>query len=271
MITDLREALRSLAAAPGFTAVVVLTLALAIGVNATLFSVLYGVLLRPLDYHDPDRLAVLFESNTRLGQEESEVALATWADWRAGARAFTDLGAWRYRGFTLTGGPDAERISSVEATPSIFATLGVPAILGRTFTPEEETRGHERLAILSYGAWIRRFGGRDDVLGRVLRLDDQPYEIVGVMPQSFQLPAGDRDVEIWTPITFDLTSLATRPHRMYSVLGRLRPGVTLDEAREDMGRMSARIAAENPSTNAGWGAKLVPAHEQLVGPVGRTL
>ena len=271
MITDLREALRSLGAAPGFTAVVVLTLALAIGVNATLFSVLYGVLLRPLDYHDPDRLVVLFESNTRLGQEESEVALATWADWRAGTRAFSDLGAWRYRGFTLTAGPDAERISSVEATPSVFATLGVPAILGRTFRPEEETRGHERLAILSYGAWMRRFGGRDDVLGRVLRLDDQPYEIVGVMPQSFQLPAGDRDVELWTPITFDLTSLATRPHRMYSVLGRLRPGVTLDEAREDMGRMSARIAAENPSTNAGWGAKLVPAHEQLVGPVGRTL
>ncbi len=271
MLTDIREALRSLRAAPGFTAVVVLTLALAIGVNATLFSVLYGVLLRPLDYHDPDRLVVLFESNTKLGQEESEVALATWADWRAGTRVFSDLGAWRYRGFTLTGGADAERIPSVEATPSVFATLGVPAILGRIFTPEEETRGHERLAILSHGAWMRRFGGRRDVLGQVLRLDDQPYEIVGVMPESFQFPAGDRDVELWTPITFDLTALATRPHRMYGALGRLRPGVPLDEARRDMAGISARIAAENPATNAGWGAKLVPAHEQVVGPVGRTL
>lgn len=271
MKSDLRETLRSLAAAPGFTAVVVLTLALAIGVNAMLFSVLYGVLLRPLDYAKPDRLVVLFESNVKIGQEESEVALATWIDWRAWNTTFDDMGAWRYRGFTLTGEADPERVSSVEATPSVFSTLGVGAALGRTFRPEEETRGHERLAIISHGAWVRRFGGSPDVLGRTVRLDDESYEVIGVMPASFQFPAGDPDVEVWTPITFDLTALASRPHRMYGVVGRLADGQTIGQAHADLGRVSDRIARENPGSNTDWGAAIVPAHEQIVGDIGPTL
>ena len=271
MRTDIREAFRSLRAAPGFTAVVTLTLALAVGVTATLFSVLYGVLLRPLDYADPDRLVALFESNERIGQPEAEVALATWLDWRAWNSSFAELGAWRYRGFTLSGEGDPERIASVETTSSVFEVLGVGPALGRTFRPEEERRGHERLAILSYGAWTRRFGQRQDILGRVLRLDDQPYEIVGVMPESFQFPAGDRTVELWTPITYDLSALASRPHRMYGAIGRLAPGRTIAQAREDLRRVAARVEAENPASNAGWGAKLVPAHEQIVGNVRGTI
>ena len=271
MRTDIREAFRSLRAAPGFTAVVTLTLALAVGVTATLFSVLYGVLLRPLDYADPDRLVALFESNERIGQPEAEVALATWLDWRAWNSSFAELGAWRYRGFTLSGEGDPERIASVETTPSVFEVLGVGPALGRTFRPEEERRGHERLAILSYGAWTRRFGQRQDILGRVLRLDDQPYEIVGVMPESFQFPAGDRTVELWTPITYDLSALASRPHRMYGAIGRLAPGRTIAQAREDLRRVAARVEAENPTSNAGWGTKLVPAHEQIVGNVRGTI
>ena len=271
MRTDLREAFRSLRAAPGFTAVVTLTLALAVGVTATLFSVLYGVLLRPLDYAEPERLVALFESSERLGQPEAEVALATWLDWRAWTQSFASLGAWRYRGFTLTGEGDPERVASVEATPSVFEVLGVAPALGRTFRPEEEQRGHERLAILSDGAWTRRFGRSPDVLGRVLRLDDQPFEIIGVMPESFQFPAGDRTVELWTPITFDLTALASRPHRMYGVIGRLAPGWTIDQARGDMAQVAARVAAGNPATNEHWGVKLVPAHEQVVGDVRGTI
>ena len=270
MDADIREAFRSLRAAPGFTAVVTLTLALAVGVNATLFSVLYGVLLRPLDYSDPDRLVAMFESR-EPDQPEAKVALATWLDWRAWNASFDDLGAWRYRGFTLTGDGDPERIASVETTPSVFAILGVPPALGRTFRPEEERRGNERLAILSHGAWTRRFGGRPDAIGRTLRLDDQSYEIVGVMPASFQFPAGDREVELWTPITFDLTALATRPHRMYEVVGRMAAGQTMARARDDLRAVSARVAAENPATNAGWGARLAPLHEQVVGNVRGTI
>jgi putative ABC transport system permease protein len=269
--TDIREAFRSLVAAPGFTAVVALTLALAVGVTATLFSVLYGVLLRPLDYADPDRLVAIFESNEQNAQPKSEAALATWLDWRRGNSTFEELGAWRYRGFTLTGEGDPERIPSVETTPSVFDVLGVAPALGRTFRPEEEQRGNERLAILSHGAWTRRFGQRTDVIGQRLRLDDQSYEIVGVMPASFQFPAGDRDVELWTPITFDLSALATRPHRMYGVVGRLAAGRTIDQARDDYRAVSAQIAAENPATNTGWGARLVPLHEEIVGNVRGTI
>jgi putative ABC transport system permease protein len=268
---DILEAFRSLRAAPGFTAVVVLTLALAIGVNAALFGVLYGVLLRPLDYPQPDRLVAIFESNERLGQPEAEVALATWADWRAGQSTFTDLGAWRYRGFTLTGESEPERIASLDVTPSTFEVLGVPPTLGRLFTRDEERKGSEHLAILSHGAWQRRFGGRDDVIGRTLRLDDQTFEVIGVMPETFQFPAGDRDVEVWTPLTFDLTAMASRPHRMYGVVGRLRERASLEDARRDLGAVSGQIAAANPATNDGWGARIVPMHEQVVGNTGGTL
>jgi putative ABC transport system permease protein len=270
MGADIREAFRSLRAAPGFTAVVTLTLALAVGVNATLFSVLYGVLLRPLDYDDPDRLVAMFESRLP-DQPEAEVALATWLDWRTSNASFEELGAWRYRGFTLTGDSDPERIATVEVTPSVFTVLGVAPALGRTFRLEEERRGHERLAILSHGAWTRRFGQSPDAIGRSLRLDDQSYEIVGVMPATFQFPAGDNAVELWTPVTFDLSALATRPHRMYGVVGRLGDGRTLEQARVDLAAVAARVAAENPATNAGWGARLVPLHDQTVGNVRGTI
>jgi putative ABC transport system permease protein len=269
--SDFRESLRALAAAPGFTAVVVLTLALAIGVNATIFSVLHGVLLRPLDYQAPGELVSLFESNRQLGQEKSQVSLATFLDWRDGTRGFEQMGAWRYRGFTLTGEGDPERIASVEATPSVFHTLGVSPVKGRLFRMDEEARGNERLAIISYGAWQRRFGGADSVLGRMIRLDDQPFEIVGVMPEPFRFPAGDPKVEVWSPLTFDRSALASRPHRMYQVIGRLADGGSIERAREDMARVAARVEAENPASNAGWGALLVPAHEQVIGNIGGTL
>jgi putative ABC transport system permease protein len=271
MKSDLREAFRALAAAPGFTAVVVLTLALAVGVTTTIFSVLHGVLLRPLDYAAPHRLVALFESNRALGQEQAESALATFLDWRAQNRTFENMGAWRYRGFTLTGDGDPERIVSVEATPSTFHTLGVSPVVGRLFSSNEETRGHERLALISFGAWQRRFGGRDDVVGRSLRLDDQTFEIVGVMPEMFRFPADDPKVEVWSPLTFDLSALASRPHRMYKVIGRLAGTSSIDLAREDMARVAARVAADNPTTNAGWGALLIPAHQQVVGNIGGTI
>jgi putative ABC transport system permease protein len=152
----------------------------------------------------------------------------------------------------------------------VLQALGVPPEHGRLFRPDEETRGHERLAILSYGAWQRRFGGAN-VIGRTLRLDDQPFEIVGVMPERFRFPAGDPKVEVWSPITFDRSALASRPHRMYDVVGRLGAESSIARAREDMARVAAGVASENPASNAGWGVLLVPAHEQVVGQIGGTL
>jgi putative ABC transport system permease protein len=267
----LRESVRSLAAQPGFTLVVVLTLALAIGINSAIFSVLNGVLLRPLDYAEPARLIVVWESNPQDGQPQSETSGATYLDWRARTRAFSGMGAFRYRGFTLTGDGNAEHIASVEASPALFRVLGVAPVAGRLFTDEEEQPGHERLILLSYGAWQRRFGGRADVAGQTLHLDGQTFEVVGVMPRTFQLPAGDRDVEMWSPLTLDVRSLQSRPHRMYRVIGRLAPGATLAQAQSDMDAVARDIAKEHPEANAGWGLRLVPAHEQVVGDIGKTL
>jgi putative ABC transport system permease protein len=269
--TDLREAIRSFWAQPGFSLVVVLTLALAIGINSAIFSVLSGVLLRPLDYADPGRLVVLWESNPSAGQPQSETSAATYLDWRARTRAFQSLGAFRYRGFTLRTGGESEHIASVEASPALFRVLGVSPIVGRVFTDEEEKPGHEKLAILSYGAWQRRFAGRSNIAGQTIELDGQSFEVVGVMPKTFQLPAGDRDVEVWSPLTLDLQSLLTRPHRMYRTIGRLTAGATIAQAQTEMESIARDLAREHPETNAGWGVRLVPAHDQVVGDIGGTL
>jgi predicted permease len=275
MTTDIREAFRVLRANPGFAAVIVLTLALGIGVNTTIFSVLYGVLLRPLQYAHPSELVVLWEANQQLGQTKADVSGATYLDWRERSKTFAGIGAYRYRGFTLSGtGTDndaPERIVSVDVSPALFTVLGVPAAKGRTFTEEEERPGHERLAVISHGAWLRRFGGDPNVVGQSLRLDGAVHEIVGVMPETFQFPAGDPEVEVWSPLTLDLSSLASRPHRLYKTMGRLAPGVTIDRARAEMDQIAADIARDHPDSNAGWGVSLVPAHEQVVGNIGPTL
>lgn len=271
MTRDLREVLRFLGANPGFTAVVVLTLALGIGVNSTIFSVLHGVMLRPLQYADPDRLVVLWETNRERSQDQSDVSGATYLDWRERTRTLSGIGAYRYRGFTLTGPEGAERVTSVDVSPALFRVLGVPPLVGRTFTDEEERPGGERFAVLSHGAWLRRFGGNRGVIGQTMILDGQPREIIGVMPADFRLPAGDPEVEIWSPLTLDLSALLSRPHRMYKTIGRLAPGATLEQARADMDRVALDIAGENPDSQTGWGVTLVPAHEQVVGRIGGTL
>jgi putative ABC transport system permease protein len=268
---DVREALRFLAANPGFTAVVVITLGLAIGVNSTIFSVVHGVLLRPLAYAEPGRLVGLWESNPAQGLDRSEVSAATYLDWRSRTRSFERIGIFRHRGFTLTGEEQAERIASVEASPALFHLLGVRPVAGRLFSDEDERPGHERQVILSYASWMRRFGGDPAAIGRTLRLDDASYSVVGVMPAEFRLPATDSDVEMWSPLTLDMRALMSRPHRMYEALGRLAPGVTLDQAQQDMAAVAAGIARENPDTQAGWTVALVPAHEQVVGDIGDTL
>jgi putative ABC transport system permease protein len=271
MTADFRQALRVLAANPGFAAVVIFTLALAIGVNSTIFSVVNGVLLRPLDYADPDRLVVLFESNPASGQDHEDVSTATYVDWRERSSTFEQIGAYRYKGFTLQQAEDVERVSSVEASPVLFELLGREPERGRLFTTDEETPGNGAVVLLSHGAWRRRFGGNPGVIDQVLHLDGQPYTIVGVMSDDFRFPADDPNVEFWTPLTINFTALASRPHRMYSAIGRLRDGATLTQADADMQSVAAQIARENPDSNTGWGVALVPAHEQVVGDIGSTI
>jgi predicted permease len=269
---DLREASRFLAANPGFTAVIVLTLGLAIGVNSTIFSVLNGVLLRPLDYAEPGQLVGLWESNPAPGLERSQVSAATYLDWRDRTRTFSGIGLYRYRGYTLTGSGEAERLVTVDVSPALFRVLDVPPLLGRTFSDEEERPGpHARQVVLSYGAWVRRFGQNPNVLGQTLTLDDATHTIVGVMPRTFQFPPNDPAVEMWSPLTIDHGAVASRPHRLYYAWGRLAPDATLARAQQDMSDVASAIARENPDAQKGWGILLIPAHEQVVGRIGDTL
>ncbi len=268
---DLQEAWRFLRANRGFAAVVILTLGLAIGVNSTIFSVLNGVLLRPLDYPAPERLVVAWESNQTLGQERAQTSSATYLDWRTQSTTFESLAIWRYKGFTLKTDSDAERLTTVDVSPALFTVLAATPAIGRVFTPEEEHPGAPRTVVLSHAAWSRRFGQDPSVLGRKLLLDDVSYEVVGVMPRGFQFPAGDTEVELWAPLTVNPVALASRPHRTYNAIGRLKLGATMQQARADMSGIAATIAKDNPESSAGWGATLVPAHEQVVGDIGDTL
>jgi putative ABC transport system permease protein len=270
MLPSLRQAVRALSASPGFSTVVVLTLAIAIGVTTTIFTVLNAVLLRPLPYAEPDELVTLWENNRQEAQERVEASGLTFLDWQARASTFDGMGAWRYRGFTMTE-DTAERVVSAEVTPGVFDTLGVPASIGRVFEAADGRPGGERQVIVSAGAWARRFGGDPQVLGRTVRLDDQSFTIVGVMPADFQFPPADPTVEFWSPLVLEPGAQPSRPHRMYHVIGRLKAGVSIEQAQADLDAVAAGIADEHPDTNAGWGVTLVPAHAQVVGDIGSTL
>jgi len=272
MLRDLKEAFRAVLGNPGVTFVVTATLALAIGANTALFSVLNGVLLRPLPYPDPDALVMLWETNPSQNITESTVSTGNYRDFRERAGAFDGLlAAYRYEGNTLTGVDRPERLETVLVSPILFRTLGVDAAVGRTFLPAEETRGNEKLAVISNAWWQRRFGGDEAIVDDTISLDGEPYTVVGVMPEGFEFPAGDPGVEVWLPLTLDEGAQLDRPHRMYNTVGRLADGVTLQQARSEVETIAAQMAVEFPASNEGWSAALVPAKEQLVGDIGATL
>ena len=270
-MTHLKQTIRSLAMRPGFTALVVSTLAVAIGANSAIFSVLDGVILEPLPYQEPDELFMIWESNPSQDLEQSTTSAATYVDWRERSETFESMAAYRYRGYTLTLDGVPQRIASVETAPVLFDLLGVQPLLGRAFVADEETPGNERLVILSHGAWENRFGADPSVVGKVIPLDGEPHTVVGVMPRGFAFPPDDRSVEAWSPLTLDLENLLSRPHRMYNTIGRLEEGVTAGQARAEMEAVAAELARQYPESNEGWSVTLVPARDQLLGDSARTV
>lgn len=268
---DLKHAFRSLAVRPGMTAVIVVTLAVAIGAITAMFSVLNGVILRPLDYPEPEELVILWETNPQQDVEEGLTSGATYLDWRERTRTLEAIALFHYRGFTLTEAQEPVRITSLEVSPSLFGVLGVGALHGRTFLPEEEQPGNERLVILSHASWTTRFGSDPQIIDRSISLDGEPYTVVGVMPPGFTFPADDPQVEMWSPLTLDLNALLSRPHRMYNAIGRLAPDTPLERARADMAGVAAQISQENPEDMAGWEIALVPALDQLIGNIKQTI
>ncbi|HET6975489.1 MAG TPA: ABC transporter permease [Pyrinomonadaceae bacterium] len=264
IFTDVRYAVRSLLKRPGFSLIVVLTLALGIGANAAVFSVINAVLLRPLPYRDVDRVVTLWQNNTKSGISLNEVSPANFIDWKEQSRSFETLAGIEPSGFTLVGDGEPERFSTWLVTSGFFQVAGTDALLGRTFTDEDYQPGNNRVIVLAHGLWQRRFGGDPTIIGRKLTLNGQPFLVVGVMPPEFQLPA---DREIWAPRVVGEDLRQFRGATFWNVVGRLKPGTTVAQAQEEMNGIAARIAAQYPDVNGGMGANVVPLFEQMTGQI----
>jgi predicted permease len=258
-MTDLRLALRSLLRRPLFTVTALVTLALGIAADTAIFGVVDAVLLRPLAYADPGRLVVVLHDGSH------PVAPANFLDWRRESRSFARMGAAEMWGPSLTGDGDAEKLSGLHVTGDVFPLLGVPALLGRSIRPGDDQPGADRAVVLSYDLWQRRFAGDRAVVGRTLRLDGEPYTVVGVMPQGFKFaPFWATHTELWAPFSL-APRVANREGQSLRVFARLAPGVSLAAARADVGTVTARLEREFPGTNRN--VEVVPLAEKVVGDV----
>ena len=264
MTSYLRSALRALRARPAFTATVVLTLALGIGANTAIFSVVNGVLLRGLPYPQPERLIAAFTTYKDFGH--SGTSLPDYLDWREGAARAVDLAAVANASVTVTGDGAPELATGAAITGNYFKVLGVTPALGRAFGPDDE-RGTQRLVVLGHDYWKRRFAGRADVLGRALTLNGMPYTVVGVAPAHVEYPS---EVELWLPLRTDTTR--SRRAEFLAVIGRLQPGATLEQARGAVADVVTRLRRQYPETNGPLlSSDVLSLHEQLVGDVRRPL
>ncbi|MDQ3805913.1 MAG: ABC transporter permease [Acidobacteriota bacterium] len=263
LFNDIRYGARTLWKTPGFTGVAVLALALGIGANSAIFSVVNSVLLRPLPYRDPDRLVFVMEN---FQQQDSSVSYPNFADWREQNRVFEQLAASRVTSFNLTGAGEAERLQGRMVTANFFHTLGVAPAAGRDFAPEEDRPGGEAVAVLSHGFWQRRFGGDPSVVGRRLLLNGQSHTVIGVAPAGFEYYS---PVDLFVPLgSWTHPAMSERgSHPSIYAVGRLKQGVTLEQARAEMGAIMERLGAEYPLTNQGHGVTLVPVYENVVGDV----
>ncbi len=271
LLQDMRYGFRMLMNRPGFTVVAVLALALGIGANTAIFSVVNAVLLRPLPFKDPERLVAVWETNPQLGAEmrnRNEVALGNFLDWRAQNQVFEQLAALSYANINLTGGAEPERIQSVVATTNIFQALGVQPVMGRAFLPEEEKVSSPRAVVLSHGLWQRRFGSDPNLVGKTLTLNGNQTTVVGIMPPGFQLQFPiSLQVDMWLPMRIDPAAEAGRKAHYLYVLGRLKPGVSLEQAQSGMSNIAGQLQQEYPETNADKSAHVVSLHKQLVGNI----
>jgi putative ABC transport system permease protein len=267
---DVRYAVRLLARAPGFASVALATLALGLGANVAIFSLVDGILLRPLRYPAAGQLVVIHATDTRHG-EGTEIAYLDYLDIRAGANALSRLAAGLFYAGTLTGADGAVRVQGYEVTPGFFDVLGVRPLLGRTFRPEEGKPGRDAVAILGYGFWQRRFGGDASVVGRSLTLNGVPVEVVGVLPAGFRQEWPTFGDDLYAPTTAENRLARSRAIYTYFVIGRLGPGETLGQLRTQLRAVGARLAAAHPDTNATRSFTAVTLHDQAVGRMQRPL
>ena len=267
LLQDLRYAARSLSRNRGFTAVAVLTLALGVGANTAIFSVLQAIVLRDLPYREPERLAVMWTWNLQQNLPDGSSYL-NFRDWKAQSEAFEQMAAYvrpEFTRVTLTGGDSSVRVNAGVVGPDFFEVLGTAPLLGRTFVPDD-FKAELTAAIISYGLWRERFGADPQVVGQTIQLDGRGTEIVGVMPPGFELPTAD--VQIWQPLFFGPGWQGENSRRADAliVLGRLTAGATMESARGEMDAIAARLRDEYPASNASFGVTTDPLVERVIGP-----
>ncbi len=259
LLQDLRHGARSLRRSPGFTAVAVIALALGIGANTAVFSVVNAVLLRPLAYRDPGRLVTLLHDGS------NPVAVANYLDWRDQSRSFETIAAADYWRPNLTGVDAPEHLYGLKVTQNLLPMLGIEPLLGRVFVPGEDQPGAEHETILSYGLWQRRFNGDRGVLGRLVTLDGEGFRVVGIMPQGFHFaPFWATRAELWVPDAFRAAD-RTREGNHLRVFARLKSGVSLEQARAEIRTVTARLERQYPGTNRN--VRVTPLRENVVGKV----
>jgi predicted permease len=272
LIQDLHYGLRMLRKSPGFTATVVLTLALGIGVNTAVFSIVNGVLLNPLPYEQPDRLVTLDESKPNF--ETGSISYPNFRDWQQQNQTLAAMAIARGSDFSMTGNGKAEQVRGELITSDLFRLLSVQPVIGRAFVPGEDEIGRAPIALIAAGLWNRKFGSAPDVLGKPITLDGRDYTIVGVIPASFDLLASSlRPADVYLPLgQWNNPLLSSRSAGLgLHGFARLKPGVTLAQARTDMERVTANLAATYPDADKGIGARINPLRERMVGRIRPTL
>jgi putative ABC transport system permease protein len=276
-LTDLRFGVRMLFKSPVVTIVAIIALTLGIGANTAIFSVVHAVLLRTFPYGNPDQLVLVWEKRQGGRTDQNVINLANYADWKAQNKVFSDMAVFFDRSLNLSGGGEPEEVPVQYATPNLLSVLGTNPILGRGFVDDDGRDGLDqpKAAVISYGLWQRRFGGDNAIVGRQIVLNNQPVTVVGVMPANFgwHIQRGNdptKPADIWIP--FQLTNdLLVRRGRFASCVARLKPGVTIDQARADMQTVSARLSQQYPEFLSTWTTNVVPLRTQFTGEIRRPL
>jgi putative ABC transport system permease protein len=271
VLQDVRYALRMFLKSPGFALVALVALALGIGANTAIFSVVNAVMLRALPYSNADRLVVLWEHNRQGSNPHNVLSPANFMQWREDAKSFEEMAAFYDARLNLTGEGDPEEIPTQVTSANLFRLLGNEAAIGRTFTDEDAEPGKDNVTVISHGLWQRRFGGAHDVVGKTLTLNGESITILGVMPEDFRWFIKENSLvgkpaELWLPIKFD-ERYRNSGGRFISAAARLKDGVSVEQAQAELSGIAARLERERPQRNTGWGATVVPVREQFAGEI----
>jgi putative ABC transport system permease protein len=261
LIQDIRYGVRSFLKRPGFLAIAISTLALGIGATTAMFTVVNSLLLRPLQFPEPERIVLFYGVNPKLGTTEGNMSIPDIVDWQKQSQSFEQIAAFYTGGLFLSTGEETERVRAAGASPDFFPLFRINPISGRTFQPQDMLEDTVAAAVISHSLWQRRFGGTADVVNRKITLNGRPVNIVGIMPAGFNYP---RDTEVWVPLPLDPDNEA-RVNHAYEVVTRLKPGVPLSQAQAEMDTINQRLEQTYADTNNGWGVRLLELRESLVG------